>query len=121
MPIKAKPKGGRRPNSGRPLKAQKEKWGQITCVLRLDTIDKLRSGARSKRFGEYLQYHLDRYPLPSWNEYQALLKRQPLITEIRRRRVPVILTTGGPEPFLPSLPRRHRTEKEIEQELADSI
>lgn len=67
--------GGARRHSGRPPKIDKEKFGQITCVLRQDTIDRLREGADSRRFGEFLQDHLDRYPLPTRENYLALLRR----------------------------------------------
>jgi len=58
-----------RPGAGRKPKLHKEDWGQITCVLRLDTIRALKEGAASNRFGEFLQAHLDRYPLPTRLEY----------------------------------------------------
>jgi hypothetical protein len=63
-------RGGARPNSGRPRK-DPNIWGQITCVLRRDTIQKLKDGCggASKHFGQFLQDHLDRYPLPSRETY----------------------------------------------------
>jgi hypothetical protein len=69
--------GGARSNSGRPPKLHKDKWGQITCVLRHDTIEKLRTGADSRFFGEFLQHHLDRYPLPSREQY-LMIRRERL-------------------------------------------
>jgi len=66
-----KPKrGGARPNSGRPRK-DTDIWGQITCVLRKDTIQKLKegSGGKMKHFGLFLQYVLDRHPMPEREAY----------------------------------------------------
>src|ERR1700759_1588689 len=63
MPTKSK-NNDRRPG-GRPPKPDKDQWGQITCVLRHDTIERLREGADSKHFGDFLQAHLDRYPPPT--------------------------------------------------------
>lgn len=70
--IKEKSWGGHRPRAGRPFKVDKDQWGQVTCVLRHDTIEMLRAGAASNRFGEFLQEHLDRYPPPTREEYLAL-------------------------------------------------
>lgn len=64
--------GGHRPRAGRPFKIDKDQWGQVTCILRHDTIEMLRSGADSNRFGEFLQEHLDRYPPPTREEYLKL-------------------------------------------------
>jgi hypothetical protein len=63
-------RGGARPNSGRPRK-DPNVWGQITCVLRRDTIQKLKDGCggASKHFGQFLQDHLDEFPLPSRETY----------------------------------------------------
>ena len=69
-----------RPNAGRKPKPHKEDWGQITCVLRLDTIRALKEGAGSNRFGEFLQAHLDRYPLPSRLEYLAVREQTRVFT-----------------------------------------
>ncbi len=68
-----------RPNAGRKPKPHKEDWGQITCVLRLDTIRALKEGAGSNRFGEFLQAHLDRYPLPTRLEYMAVREHPPRV------------------------------------------
>jgi hypothetical protein len=63
-------RGGARPNSGRPRK-DPNIWGQVTCVLRRDTIQKLKDGCggASKHFGQFLQDHLDEHPLPSRELY----------------------------------------------------
>jgi hypothetical protein len=71
---KEKTWGGHRPRAGRPFKVDKELWGQVTCILRRDTIEMLREGAASNRFGEFLQEHLDRYPPPTRGEYLMLQK-----------------------------------------------
>lgn len=51
--------GGARQRSGR----KKTGRVQVTCFLRRDTIAELRA-AGGRRWSEYLQAHLDRYPLP---------------------------------------------------------
>jgi hypothetical protein len=68
--VKKNTRGGARPNSGRPRK-DPTIWGQITCVLRRDTIQKLKDGCggASKHFGQFLQDHLDEFPLPSRDLY----------------------------------------------------
>jgi hypothetical protein len=77
------PHGGPRPGSGRPPKPDRDKWGQVTCVLRHDTIDRLREAATppdaplTKYFGEYLQWHLDQYPPLDWATWQAFLAVAP--------------------------------------------
>ena len=70
MVKKKSTRGGARPNSGRPRK-DPTIWGQITCVLRRDTIQKLKDGCggASKHFGQFLQDHLDEFPLPSRDLY----------------------------------------------------
>ena len=80
---------------GRPPKADKDKYGQITCVLRLDTIEMLRAGANSKHFGDFLQAHLDKHPLPTRGQYLAMTQGQPLYAVWKRRRVPVIMSSGA--------------------------
>src|SRR4029077_17009961 len=79
---------------GRPPKLDKDKFGQITCVLRLDTIAMLRAGANSKHFGDFLQAHLDKHPVPTRSEYLAMTQGQPLYTTFKRRRVPGIMASG---------------------------
>jgi hypothetical protein len=56
-------------SGGRPPKLDKAAWGQITCVLKNETIEALREGANSKHFGDFLQDHLDRYPPPTRHQY----------------------------------------------------
>lgn len=108
--------GGPRPGSGRPAKTDKADWGQITCVLKKETIQALKLGAASKHFGDFLQAHLDRYPLPSREEYLAILNRVDLV--IKKRRLPVIIATGvrrhrGVRRI--TRPRRRLSTKEFEQ------
>lgn len=79
---------------GRPPKLNKAEFGQITCVLRLDTIQRLKAGADSKHFGEFLQHHLDRYPPPSREQYLAMTQNVPYYTVVKRRKVPVIMASG---------------------------
>jgi hypothetical protein len=62
--------------------------------LKKETIRRLHSEG-GEYFGEYLQHHLERYPLPSRAEYRALVSRQPLIEQIGRRKVPIIISAGG--------------------------
>jgi hypothetical protein len=94
LPVSGSGRGGARPNSGRRPKINKELWGKITCILKKETIQRLHTEG-GEYFGEYLQHHLERYPLPSRAEYRALLSRQPLIEQIGRRKVPVIISAGG--------------------------
>jgi hypothetical protein len=94
------PHGGPRPGSGRPPKPDRDKWGQVTCVLRHDTIERLRRSATppeakelTKYFGEYLQWHLDQYPPLDWATWQAFLELPQRITpppirhDTRKRRL----------------------------------
>jgi hypothetical protein len=88
---KPKPRGGKREGSGRPPKPDKRRkignksilqpgWAQLTVTLRQDTVDKLRAGAGSLFVGDFLQFHLDRNPLPTndeYLEYKANLKLAP--------------------------------------------
>ena len=93
--------GGHRPHAGRPFKVDKELWGQVTCILRRDTIEMLRAGAASNRFGEFLQEHLDRYPPPTREEYlmlqqgrnsiQTVVRGVPHIRLIGHMRTPAML------------------------------
>jgi hypothetical protein len=85
--------GGPRPGSGRPPKPDRDKWGQVTCVLRRDTIERLRESATppdaplTKYFGEYLQWHLDQYPPLDWATWQAFLAVSPRrVTQALSRR-----------------------------------
>jgi hypothetical protein len=84
--------GGARPGSGRPAKPDPENWIQVTCVLRKDTVQKLREGAGGKQkfFGSFLQFHLDRFPLPTHEEYEAMRQNQPHFRLIKRRKIPVV-------------------------------
>jgi hypothetical protein len=65
--------GGARTHAGRPPKLDRENWGRVTCILRKDTIDRLREGSDNGRFfGEFLQFHLDRFPLPTRTQYLSI-------------------------------------------------
>jgi hypothetical protein len=65
--------GGARARAGRPPKQDRENWGRVTCILRKDTIDQLREASDNGRFfGEFLQFHLDRFPLPTRAQYHSL-------------------------------------------------
>lgn len=87
--------GGARTNSGRPQKQDKDAWGKITCTLRKDTIEKLHDGAGGRFFGEFLQAHLDRYPLPSREYYIALTTHQPIQIKARGKRMPLTISAGA--------------------------
>lgn len=119
METKPKQRGGPRPGSGRPFKLDKAKWGQITCILKKETIAQLKAGADSKHFGDFLQFHLDRHPLPTREQYEALIKNEPLMIEIRRRKTPVIISAGSggtqSRRVRQSRPRRRLSNKEFEQ------
>ena len=58
---------------GRPVKPDKHLYAQVTCILRRDTINQMRALSKSNRFfGEVLQDHLDRYPLPTRQEHRDM-------------------------------------------------
>ena len=81
---------------GRPPKADKDEWLQVTCVLRKDTVEALRVGADSKHFGEFLQHHLNRYPPPNREAYLSLTQGVPYYTMVKRRkRVPTLMAAGS--------------------------
>lgn len=118
--MKKKTHGGARANSGRRPKEHKENLIKITCMLRADTVDKLREGAGGRFFGEYLQTHLDRFPPPDRPTYLALTNRQPLMIKIKRRTVPVIVSAGSvnrikrpPKPLSPKLQAFEKTYNEM--------
>ena len=66
----------KRPKAGRPPKPDKDQWGQVTCVLRHETIARLREGSGSRFFGEFLEEHLTRYPPPDRLQYQSIHREQ---------------------------------------------
>jgi hypothetical protein len=72
-------RGGARPNSGRPRK-DPDQWGQISIVLRRDTIEKIKAGAGggNARLGQFLQDHFDRHPVPSRELYLHLLEMKAI-------------------------------------------
>lgn len=88
-------RGGARPNSGRPRKVNAEDYVQVTCVLRKDTVEALKAGAGGKHkfFGAFLQFHLDRFPIPSHEEYLAMREGKQSFAVVGRRKTPVIF--GG--------------------------
>ena len=114
-----KSRGGARPNSGRPRKVNPEDYIQVTCVLRKDTVDQLKAGAGGKQkfFGAFLQFHLDRFPIPSHEEYLAMRDGKPLHAIIARRRTPVIhagnLRKARRAAFGHTTKRKRLTEAEI--------
>lgn len=66
-----KGRGGARKGAGRPTaKLDPENWTQVTCFLRKTTLAALREGAGSRYFGDFLQDHLDRFRLPTREEYK---------------------------------------------------
>lgn len=69
-----------------------EDFVQVTCVLRRDTVDKLKEGAGGKHkfFGSFLQFHLDRFPIPTHEEYLAMRDGKQSFAVVARRRTPVI-------------------------------
>lgn len=96
MPTKLKKTNHRHPG-GRPPKLDKDQWGQITVVLRHETIERLRAAADSKHFGNVLQDHLDRHPVPSREQYLALVEGKSLWTmgKYKGRKIPVLYARPG--------------------------
>jgi hypothetical protein len=95
---------------GRPEKIDKDLYGKINCVLRLDTIAQLKSGAGSRFVGEYLQAHLDRYPLPTHEQYVS--SNVWTLEKYRGRKIPVIFAAPGLSKEARKLAReRSRREK----------
>jgi hypothetical protein len=102
--------GGARPHAGRPPKENKADFVTVCCVLRRDTVDQLRNHGRRRLFGPYLQWVLDRYPLPTEEEYQAARANKALVVQLpNRRRVPMIISAGEPthkkRPLKPEMER----------------
>lgn len=113
--------GGSRANSGRPRKVNPEDFVQVTCVLRRDTVEKLRAGAGGKHkfFGGFLQFHLDRFPIPTHEEYIAMKERKQLEKVVgagpRRRRIPVIFAGNVSRARKPPVPRRRSEADEMRE------
>jgi hypothetical protein len=103
LPVSGSGRGGARPNSGRRPKIDKELWGKITCILKKETIQRLHTEG-GEYFGEYLQYHLERYPLPSRAEYQMLMIGRRSLRG--RRKMPIIISAGGTT--TPKVSKGHR-------------
>lgn len=55
---------------GEPLSRLTAEWTQLTVTLRRDTVERLRAGAGKLFVGDFLQFHLDYYPILSHEEYQ---------------------------------------------------
>jgi hypothetical protein len=70
---------------GRPHKPDKALWGQITCVLKHETIRQLRAVAKSRHFGDVLQEHLEKYPLSRQDYLTSAFKRA------KKAKAPVII------------------------------
>lgn len=102
-------KGGARPNSGRRPRDPKV-WGQITCILRRETIEQLRQGCggAQKHFGPFLQDHLDRHPLPSREMYQYWKKMKELQSKPK--------TTSQWDKEVRALRRAEREQRRAERE-----
>lgn len=81
------------PPRGRPHKTNTDRM-QVTCVLNKDTVQRLREGAASRHFGEFLQAHLDRYPPPTREQFLSLRDSVPYYTLIKGRKVPTIMASG---------------------------
>jgi hypothetical protein len=102
--------GGLRQGAGRRPRADAEEWGRMHCILKLKTIQALRDGAGAKNFGEFLQWHLDRHPLPTHEVYQCLLHHKPIVTGTGKRRVVGLgpAKTSADSLLYPRLPRREK-------------
>ena len=122
MPTKLKPTE-RRTVRGRPEKLDKDKWVQVTCVIRRDTVERLREGADSKHFGEYLQKHLDRYPPPTREEYLSMTEHKDFYTDWKGKKVATIyIPPRRPKPILTEEEKRAKKEaarKKRDQKLFD--
>jgi hypothetical protein len=81
-------------HGGRPEKLDKQLYGQITCVLRKETIQQLKAGAKSRFIGEYLQSHLDRYPLPTHEQYVS--SNVWSVGKYRGRKIPELFIAPSP-------------------------
>lgn len=102
--------GGHRDGSGRKPKEDKDDYVQVTVVLRRDTVEKLRAGTGSKanrpQFGQFLQFHLDRHPLPTYEEYRYLRELKPFTVRFKGRKIPAIVTVPTPDKPGQKHPRR---------------
>lgn len=81
--------GGYRPGAGRKGPPDPENWGPCTVMLRKDTIQALRDGAGTKAFGAFLQWHLERNPVPTHDVYLRLAANQPIVERVRGKRTQV--------------------------------
>jgi hypothetical protein len=126
MSTNGKPKhGGKRTNSGRPKKLNPDDYVQVTCVLRKDTVEKLRAGAGGKQkfFGHFLQFHLDRFPIPTHAEYLAMRDGIPFERMLgpKRKKTPVIFGGNLRQARRPRVPKVQRSPSENTQKLLESL
>lgn len=115
--------GGFRPGAGRkPNLERQAEWGRVNCILKLKTIQALRDGAGAKNFGEFLQWHLERHPLPTHEVYQNILANRPIIEKIRGRKMQVIYTGTSPTSLTdPRMPRRKAQKPAASLSLAEEL
>lgn len=107
--------------SGRPEKPDKNLFMQVCCVLRKDTVARLRAGAggTGRHFGEFLQSILDRRGIPTREQYLAQTMGVPYYTLVKRKKVPTIMAAAGQSKEAKKLEReRARREKLTPQERA---
>jgi hypothetical protein len=89
-------RGGSRPNAGRkPWKDDRQEWGRLYCTIKLATINALREAAASTAVGELLQWHLDRHPIPTRQQYLDIVHGVQPAAQIKKRKTPVLVTQGG--------------------------
>jgi hypothetical protein len=93
--------------------------------MRIDTIERLRAGADSKHFGEFLQAHLDRYPPPTREQYLALEEETSYFTMVKRgKKIPVLMAAGSLSKEAKKLARERARREQLtpkEREWEDSI
>jgi hypothetical protein len=72
--------GGARVGAGRAGKPDPENWAQVCWFMRKDTIAALKAAAGSGNFGQFLQDHLDKFPIqgsvPSESEREEAIRRR---------------------------------------------
>lgn len=127
--------GGHRDGSGRKPKENKDDYAQITVILRRETVEKLRAAGGGK-FGQFLQFHLDRHPLPTLDEYRYLrelaqLQEQaaedqqqahrrsfvrPFTVRFKGRKIPAIATVPTPDK-----PRQKRRQGPVDEAFHEAL
>jgi hypothetical protein len=108
--------GGYRPGAGRKGPPDPENWGPVTCMLRKQTIQALRDGAGTKAFGSFLQWHLDRHPLPPNDVYQRLINNEPIIERVRGRKTQVLYAGSTTQAT-----RRRKIEPRAKQSISELL